>query len=103
MRLVVQRDTPVIIQNHCGDDDEDDDRGIIKSEMGNVTSSMPLHIPILRNMIRNATEWRRTEIKRFFVSWNSFRQHLVWIGQRGQMRFHYLCLHIPQWYFETVA
>ena len=30
MRLVVQRDTPVIIQNHCGDDDEDDDRGIIK-------------------------------------------------------------------------
>ena len=39
MRLVVQRDTPVIIQNHCGDDDDDhDDRGIIKGEMGNVTS-----------------------------------------------------------------
>ena len=103
MRLVVQRDTPVIIQNHCGDDDEDDDRGIMKSEMGNVTSSMPLHIPILRNMIRSATEWRRTEIKRFFVSWNSFRQHLVWVGRGGQIRFHYLCLHIPQWYFETVA
>ena len=39
MRPVVQRDTPVIIQNHCGDDNDDhDDRGIMKCEMGYVTS-----------------------------------------------------------------